>query len=137
MPHTGAETPRHTILLIDDDDLVAGSLRDYLLSKGWVVDVALEPDAAAAHLRDRQYGVIVIDPYMTGGVHIADASLIGDIRASQPQSSIIVLTAYGSADLARSAAADASTLMLNKPQSVTDLSEMIQRIPSTSFERSL
>lgn len=137
MPQRNAETARRTILLIDDDDLVAGSLRDYLLSKGWAVDVALEPAAAAAYLRDREYGVVVVDPYMTGGVHTPGASLIGDIRASQPQSSIVVLTGYGTVDLARRASADSSTLLLSKPQSVTDLSELIQRIPSTFAERSL
>lgn len=137
MPCTHAEAPRRSILLIDDDELVAGSLRDHLLSKGWAVDVALEPDTAATYLRGAQYGVVVIDPYMTGGVHAAGTSLIADIRASQPGSSIIVLTGYGSLDLARSATADPSTLLLCKPQSVTDLSALIQRIPSTSSERSL
>lgn len=137
MPYTNADVPRRTILLIDDDDLVAGSLRDYLISKGWVVDVAVDPDAAAAYLRGPQYRIILIDPYMTGRVHTAGKSLIEDIRASQPQSSIIVLTGYGSADLARSVSADRSTLLLSKPQSVTDLSELIHRIPSNSPERSL
>ncbi|HEY2324195.1 MAG TPA: response regulator [Thermoanaerobaculia bacterium] len=137
MPYLNAEAPRRSILLIDDDELVAGSLRDHLLSKGWAVDVALEPDAAAGYLSGGQYGVVVIDPYMTGGVHAAGTSLLADIRASQPQSSIIVLTGYGSHDLARSASADPSTMLLSKPQSVTDLSALIQRIPSTSLERSL
>ena len=137
MPDTNAGTPRRTILLIDDDDLVAGSLRDYLVSKGWAVDVALEPAAATVYLRGRQYGVVLVDPYMTGGVHTPGASLIGDIRVSQPQSSIIVLTGYGTADLVRSASADPSTLLLSKPQSVTELSDLIHRIPSTSPERSL
>ena len=125
MPYTNAEAPRRTILLIDDDDLVAGSLRDYLLSKGWSVDVALEPDAAAGYLRGRQYGVVVVDPYMTGGLHAAGKSLLADIRASQPKTSIIVLTGYGSPDLARNVSADNSTLLLVKPQSVTHLSELI------------
>jgi DNA-binding NtrC family response regulator len=127
--------PAHgPILLIDDDELVAGSLRDYLAMRGFTVDVAPELAAAEALMRERHYSVIVVDPYLTGAVHSMSVSLIADIRFRQPHSSIIVLTGYGSRTLLEIASADRLTTVLFKPQSVTHLSEVIQRIPRSASE---
>ena len=126
------------ILLIDDDELIARSLRDYLVAKSLRVDVALDPDAADALMRANQYATIVVDPYLTGGVHSTNTSLIESIRALQPLSTIVVLTGYGSSTLLHAAAVDDGTMLVSKPQSVTGLSELIHNIPIRNrSERSL
>jgi DNA-binding NtrC family response regulator len=122
------------ILLIDDDELIAGSLRDYLLARGWDVHVALEPAAAVARMAERQYGIILVDPYLTGSIHSDNDVLIETIRTLQPRSSIIVLTGYGSSTILQAAAADESTTLLFKPQSILHLSDLIHRIPMSSSE---
>jgi DNA-binding NtrC family response regulator len=126
------------ILLIDDDELIAGSLRDYLVAKNLRVDVALDAASAAVLMSERQYGTIVVDPYLTGGVHSANASLVAHIRFLQPASRIIVLTGYGSSTLLHAAETDDATLLVFKPQSVPGLSELIHNIPARiPGERSL
>lgn len=112
------------VLLIDDDELVAGSLREYLVKNGRQVDVAVDIDASAGLMDERQYGVIVVDPYLTGRQH-DDDSLLHAIRASQPAASLIVLTAYGSPSLATSAERLHAAALLEKPQSVMFLSDVI------------
>jgi len=104
---------RGPVLLIDDDELIAGSFRDYLRARGWTVDVAVEPAAAEALMGEREYEVIVVDPYLTGGVHAANASLLTSIRARQPHSPIVVLTGYDSPALLQIAATDQSTATSN------------------------
>ena len=113
------------ILLIDDDEFIAGSLRDYLITRGLAVDVALEPAAAEALMRERHYGTIVVDPFLTGAIHDESATLIGKIRSLQPRSSVMILTGYGSAAVLHAAASDAGTTLLFKPQSITHLSQLI------------
>ncbi len=111
---------RHgAILLIDDDELIAVSLRDCLVRRGLTVDVSLDVDDAEARMRARQYEMVVVDPYLTGGVHEPDASLLGTIRHLQPESSIVVLTGYGTPSLV-----DGATF-LAKPQSIPYLSQLI------------
>jgi DNA-binding NtrC family response regulator len=136
-PALPAERP--PILLIDDDELIARSLRDYLVAKGLHVDVALEPSSAGALMALRQYGAIVVDPYLTGGIHNnVETSLVGTIRSLQPHSTIVVLTGYGSPTLLHAAASDESTIVVSKPQSVTGLGELLHNIPiRKSNERSL
>jgi DNA-binding NtrC family response regulator len=122
---TAIETsPRSRVLLIDDDELIAGSLRQYLARQGCDVDVAVEHSVATKLMRSNHYGVVVVDPYLTGAVHQDDGEMLGDIATLQPRASVIVVTGYGSPELTRMAS-DAKLALLPKPQSVVALSEYI------------
>jgi ActR/RegA family two-component response regulator len=116
---------RHgAILLIDDDELIAVSLRDYLVRRGLSVDVALDRVDAEVRLRARNYETVVVDPYLTGGVHEPSESLIETIRLLQPASSIVVLTGYALPSLVGAGENRATTFLL-KPQSIPYLSQLI------------
>jgi DNA-binding NtrC family response regulator len=117
-------TAQARVLLIDDDDLIAGSLRQYLARQGCDVDVAVEHSAATTLMRSNHYGVVVVDPYLTGAVHKDDGEMLDDIAMLQPRASVIVVTGYGSPELTR-LASDAKLALLPKPQSVVALSELI------------
>jgi two-component system response regulator AtoC len=122
-----ASTPskgRQKILLIDDDELIADSLRQYLSVQGCDVDVALEEAEANTLMGLQQYGVVVVDPFLTGGVHLEGSALLDSISLLQPDASVIIVTGYGSNDLTQLASA-AKISLLTKPQSVVALSEFI------------
>jgi DNA-binding NtrC family response regulator len=114
------------ILLIDDDELICGSLRQYLAVQGCIADVALEPSAAEALMAAHQYATVVIDPYLTGGIHHDSAELLERVCTLQAGASIIVLTAYGSPAVERAAARCNVTALLRKPQSVLSLERLIR-----------
>jgi len=119
-------TSRSRVLLIDDDELIAGSLRQYLAHQGCEVDVAVEHSAATSLMNVRRYEVVVVDPYLTGGIHMRNREMLNAITQLQPRASVIVVTGYGSPELARMAA-EARLALLAKPQSVVALSELIFR----------
>jgi DNA-binding NtrC family response regulator len=123
------------ILLIDDDELIAGSLRDYLRRLGLCVDVAVEPAAAEALMRKQPYAIVVVDPYLTGGIHGQQGSLLATIRLLQPHVPIMIVTGYGSAAMIHAASADEGTSLLFKPQPVAHLGQMIAEAstPPPSF----
>ena len=123
-----AVTAQDSILLIDDDELVAGSLREYLVRGGSQVDVAVEPSSAEEMMHARQYDVIVVDPYLTGGVFFDNGSAIDLVRRLQPSAAVIVLTAYSSPALARIAADSSVSAVLEKPQPVVALNDLIVRM---------
>jgi len=117
-------TSRSRLLLIDDDELIAGSLRQYLAQQGCEVDVAVEHSAATSLMSAQRYGVVVVDPYLTGGVHMQNHEMLEAITHLQPRASVIVITGYWSPELARMAA-QARLALLTKPQSVIALSDLI------------
>jgi DNA-binding NtrC family response regulator len=123
---------RQRILLIDDDELICGSLRQYLVQQGCTVDVALEPSAAECLLAANAYGTIIIDPYLTGGIHHDNTALLDRVCALRRQASVIVLTAYGSAALERAAARCDVTALFRKPQSVVFLERIIRGAPTAA-----
>jgi len=117
---------RHgAILLIDDDELIAGSLRQVLQTDGCDVDVAVDPPSAASLMSRKRYDIVLVDPYLTGGVHREEGDLIAQIRALQPGANVVVLTGYGSPDLDRSASNGGVSAILTKPQSVVFLSQFL------------
>ena len=111
--------------MIDDDEFIAGSLRDYLVTRGLCVDVALEPALAERLMSVRQYATVVVDPYLTGGVYGENASLLDTIHRLQPGAAVVILTGYGSAAMIHAASSDESTTLLFKPQPITYLSQLI------------
>lgn len=126
---TSTSSAQTRVLLIDDDELIAGSLRRYLLTQGFAVDVALEPASATKLMASSCYGVVVVDPYLTGEVAHATASLIETVRALQPLATLIVLTGYTSPALQIAANLHGAAAVLSKPQSVTCLGDLIHSIP--------
>jgi two-component system response regulator RegA len=140
-PHlmtTSTSRAETRVLLIDDDELIAGSLRRYLVTQGFAVDVALEPASAAKLMASSAYGVVVVDPYLTGEVVHSTDALIETVRRLQPLASLIVLTGYSSPALHVAATLNGAAAVLSKPQSVTCLGDLIHSIPRRdSSERSL
>jgi DNA-binding NtrC family response regulator len=116
---------QNSVLLIDDDDMIAGSLRQYLVMRGSEVDSAPDFFAAEQLMVRTKYRVIVVDPYLTGGVQRDSSAVIDDICRLQPDASIIVLTGYDSAALAQVAADCHVAALLTKPQSIVTLSGLI------------
>ena len=112
------------ILLIDDDEMIAGSLRQVLASSGCDVEVALEPCTARALMASRAYDVVLVDPYLTGGVHQQSGELLEAIGTLQPDAAVIVLTGYDS-ELLHAAADGRVSKILTKPQSIPFLSEYL------------
>jgi len=127
-------TPSKSILLIDDDDLIAGSLRQVLLSESCNVDVAVDSASARAMMSLRGYDIVMVDPYLTGGVHKDGCDLIKNIQIQQPAANLIVLTGYSSPELAQSAADGKITALLSKPQSIPFLSQFLVRMPLESIQ---
>ncbi len=126
---------RTQVLLIDDDEVIAGSLRHYLVRQGCDVDLAVEPAAAETLMTSRQYDVVLVDPYLTGAIHGDNGELLGSIGTLQPGASTIVLTAYVSPELARAAEGCHSARLLAKPQSVIFLSELVASAPRSGRPR--
>jgi DNA-binding NtrC family response regulator len=123
-----------SILLIDDDELIAGSLRHYLSTQGCAADVALDASSGEALMRANAYSVVVVDPYLTARIQSEEHAVIDTIRALQPDAAVIILTAYASSALLRLADDGHVSEVVSKPQPVISLG---QRIVTASRSRGL
>ena len=118
-------------------DLIAGSLRQVLLSENCGVDVAVDSATARTMMAGQSYDIVMVDPYLTGGVQGDGCDLINGVLTLQPAASVIVLTGYSSPELAQSAADGKIAALLTKPQSIPFLSQFLVGMPQHSIETSI
>lgn len=89
------------ILIIDDDSAVRLSLKLLLKRKGYDVEEASTPDEALSKARSRTFGLILMDMnYSLSTSGEEGLELLMKMRIFQPDTPIILITAWGSIDLA-------------------------------------
>ena len=121
-----ADDPDPKILIVDDDEIISVALYRHLIGRRFAVDLAVDAEGATALLTEHRYTLIVLDAYLTGQLHARALQFIDRVRALQPRSRILVLTAYGSPALAEYVGADAHITVVRKPQSIPYLAELIE-----------
>jgi DNA-binding NarL/FixJ family response regulator len=135
-PNMNERSAGQNILLIDDDELIAGSLRHYLSTQGCAADVAVDATSGEALMRANAYSVVVVDPYLTARVRSEEHAVIDTIRALQPGAAVIVLTAYASSALLRLADDGHVNAVVSKPQPVIALGQRILQCGHSPIVRS-
>jgi DNA-binding response OmpR family regulator len=85
-----------TILVVDDEDAIRMALADALESQSYAVMQAASADEAVLICKDRAFDVALIDLRMPG--ELDGMELMAVLRAQNPPTDVIVLTAYGTLD---------------------------------------
>src|SRR5207248_6364730 len=101
-----------SILIVDDEEPIRQVLTEVLGGSGYVVRTAADGEEALRELSARDYDAVVTDvrmPRMDG------LSLVRAIQQVAPDSTVIVMSAYGSHDLAIEAMKAGAYDYLGKP----------------------
>lgn len=89
------------ILIVDDDELIRMSLGLLLKRAGYSVETAASPEEAMACVRTRDYDLIIMDMnYSRATTGEEGIALLRKVRIFQPETPVILITAWGSIDLA-------------------------------------
>ncbi len=114
-----------TILLIEDNDSLREVLAKVLESEGYVVSVAASAEEGLIRLHDGSFDLILSDlklPKKNG------LDLVKEIRALQNTTPIIVMTAYGTIEIAVEAMKEGASDFITKPFSPPTLCDLIKQI---------
>jgi CheY-like chemotaxis protein/DNA-binding XRE family transcriptional regulator len=112
------------ILVMDDDDAICRVVQAAFAPQGFIIDTVCEPAQMEAQLRARPYHVIVLDYVIPG---LASEQILGWIRESQPDASIIVVTAYPSMDSALNCLRARTYDYITKPFQIGHLQRVVTR----------
>jgi DNA-binding NtrC family response regulator len=110
--------PRGSILVVDDEVEIREGLEALLTSENFEAILADSAEAGLQKLEERPFDLILLD------VSLPDRNgidLLRDIRRRDPYSSIILITAYGSIDMARAAFKSGAQDYITKPWSNEEL----------------
>jgi DNA-binding NtrC family response regulator len=110
--------PRGSILVIDDEVEIREGLQALLTSEDYAVTEAETGEAGLARLEDRPFDLLLLD------VSLPDRNgldLLREIHSRDPHLSIILITAFGSIDMARAAFKNGAQDYITKPWSNDEL----------------
>jgi two-component system response regulator AtoC len=113
------------ILLAEDDEIMRISISDRLRKYGWQVDEAEDGRKAMSLYEKNHYHLIISDIRMP---RLSGLELLHHIRKQNPDTDIIIMTAYGSIDDAISCLRQGATDYILKPFDIDDLIIRVTRL---------
>lgn len=123
-PSRAEALPR--LLVVDDEEAICFSMSEYFSLHGYEVDTAREMEEAEKLLDSSDYKVVIQDLRLSLTSNSDGLDMIRSIRAHNPQTRIIVLTAYGSAEVEDEARRCGADAFLRKPKPLSQVAQVVQ-----------
>ena len=120
------ERSSKTLLVVDDEESICFSMREYFSQHGFKVDTAREIEEAEGLINATDYRVIIQDLRLGITRNPDGIEIIKLVHKRNPDTRIVVLTSYGSQEVeeeARRAGADA---FLRKPKPLSHVAQVVQ-----------
>jgi acetyl-CoA synthetase len=116
------------VLIVDDEQIVRESLRDWMGSHGYTVVTAEDGDQAIDMIKDRDFGVAVIDLRLPGKNGI---QVLKQAQKLRPSLKGIIITAYPSVSSSTRAIRTGAVDYLVKPFAPEELEQLVQKLLGT------
>ncbi|MGR3176377.1 MAG: response regulator [Candidatus Scalindua sp.] len=117
------------ILLVDDEETIRYVLKEALVSEGYKVDVARDAFQALERFKTASYDLIITDIKMRG---MDGIQLIREIKKSDSNLKIVIITAYGSLETVKEAAKLGVVEMISKPFKIREIKDVLVRMLNDS-----
>ena len=120
------ESGSRNLLVVDDEESICFSMREYFSQHGFKVDTAREMEEAEGFIKATEYRVIIQDLRLGLARQPDGIEIIKLVHKRNPETRIVVLTSYGSPEAeaeARLAGADA---FLRKPKPLSQVAQVVQ-----------
>ena len=120
------EADERHLLVVDDEESICFSMSEYFSQHGFKVDTAREMEEAEGLIKATEYNVIIQDLRLGIARRTDGIDIIRLVHQKNPDTRIVVLTSYGSAEVeveARLAGADA---FLRKPKPLSQVAQVVQ-----------
>ena len=114
------------LLVVDDEESICFSMSEYFSLQGYKVDTACELEEAEKLLGATHYKVVIQDLRLTMTNSQDGLDMIRLIRERDPQTRIIVLTAYGSPEVEDEARRCGADAFLRKPKPLSQVAQVVQ-----------
>ena len=115
----------HRILIVDDEESVLTVLRDSLQRMGTMYDIVTATDGLTAleYLRKDPFDLVVTDYKMAG---MDGLELLESVRSIQPETRVVLMTAYGTDEVEAEARRLQAYQYLSKPLQINTFREIVK-----------
>ena len=114
------------LLVVDDEESICFSMSEYFSLQGYKVDTASEVEEAEKLLGSTDYKVVIQDLRLTMTSKDDGLGMIKLIREHNPQTRIVILTAYGSPEIEDEARRCGADAFLRKPKPLSQVAQVVQ-----------
>jgi DNA-binding NtrC family response regulator len=121
------ETPMRDkpVLIVDDEKNIRLTLAQSLETLGMETDSAEDGKEALAKLKEKEFGLILLDLRIPG---VDGMEVLRQVRENNPDIRIIIITAYGTIELAVEAMKLGAVDFIPKPFVPEEIREMVARV---------
>ncbi|MFH1230478.1 MAG: sigma-54 dependent transcriptional regulator, partial [Planctomycetota bacterium] len=113
------------ILVIDDEEIVRESLSDWLKKFGYYVETAENGTKGLEKIRNSNWTIMLVDLKLPD---IGGLEILREARKIQPNSVVIIITAYATVDTAIQAMKDGAYDYVTKPFDPDEINIIIQKV---------
>jgi DNA-binding NtrC family response regulator len=105
------------ILIVDDSTSILSALEILLLPEFQTVTTLTNPNQIPSEMRKHNYNLVVLDMNFNAGINTGNEGIywLGRIRESHPETSVVMITAYGDVELTVKALKAGATDFVLKP----------------------
>jgi DNA-binding NtrC family response regulator len=119
-----AEGVRERILVTDDDPMSCQLFAEVLEGEGYKVDRVQSGEEALLRLQQESYALLLVDVRLPG---MSGLELTREVRRTRPDLPIVVMTAFGSMEIAIEAIREGAFDYTSKPMNLDELKHTVSR----------
>lgn len=123
------------LLVVDGEESICFSMKEYFTLHGYKVDTARDLEEAEKLVEAADYKVIIQDLRLGPAQKPDGLEMIKFIRGQNSHTRIIVLTAYGSAEMEEEALRCGADAFLRKPKPLSHVAQVIQALIESPSRR--
>jgi DNA-binding NtrC family response regulator len=116
------------LLIVEDEALITFSMRRYFCAQGFDVDCATELGEAQALVESRRYDVVIADLRLGHADGTEGLDLIAFVHEKDPEARTILLTSYGSPEVAAAARSRGAAAVILKPKPLPALAQVVMSL---------
>jgi DNA-binding NtrC family response regulator len=120
------EPGERNLLVVDDEESICFSMSEYFSQHGFKVDTAREMEEAEGLIKVTDYEVIIQDLRLGLARHPDGLEIIKLVHKRNPETRIVVLTSYGSAEVEEEARLAGADAFLRKPKPLSQVAQVVQ-----------
>ena len=128
--------PMPRLLVVDDEASICFSMSEYFSLHGFKVDTARETEEAEKLIEATSYEVIIQDLRLGATRDPDGLKIIKLANQRNPQTRIVVLTAYGSSEIEDEAKRCGADAFLRKPKPLSQVAQVVQGLIESPAKQS-